>query len=524
MEYRGIENVTILGIGGKGAFYIAKYLLLLGKKVYGYDLRSSERTSELESLGATITYSNPNSGERFSTDAYIYSNDLPRKLQASIAKDNEGIHSLEVGQLYHQMVEDYESGILSSLESKAFEDSNIAPLYKIDQSKMKYIAVTGTDGKTTTCTMIYHILKGAGFKPAMVTTVAAKIGENDIDTGFHTTTPSSQEIFELIKKAEKEDCTHIVLETTSHGLSQGRLMGLKFDAVAYTNITEEHLDYHKSWGNLAQAKSLLISKHSKENSVVILNCDDERAFNLLSKLHNYKSYGIENDADLMASNILEDTSGLSFVVNGENINLPILGRYNVSNFLAASLLLMSLEDIKIESIAKYIGDFKTIKGRMEVIQKDPYFVIVDYAHTPNALENALQSARKLTRGRIIHVFGSAGHRDFYKRPIMGRVSNENADITILTAEDPRLESLKEINDQIESGYKEGGNKDGEIYRFDDDQSNVKVRIDAIKKALELAKNGDLVIITGKAHENSLCFGQTEYDWNDIEQVKKLLTS
>lgn len=527
MRYIDINSFTMLGIGGKGSFYIAKYLLLLGKELIGYDLKSSERTLELEKLGAKITYSNPSVKERFNTQGYIYSNDLPQKLQEDINLSNKEIPSFEVGELYHKMVDDYESSKLTTEQEKAFKESNIAPLYKIDRSKMKYIGVTGTDGKTTTCTMIYHILLESGFKPALITTVSAKIGSEDIDTGFHTTTPSSQELYFLIKKAELANCTHLILETTSHGLIQGRIMGLKFDAVGYTNITEEHLDYHKTWENLAYAKSLLIRNHSRIDTKVVLNKDDSRSFGYLKDLHRYISYSTnDSQADYVGTEIVEDTDNISFsVVMGNEsvkVSIPILGVYNVSNFLAACSIVNSLEQISIEEIPNYIKNFKTIRGRMEVIQTYPFTVIVDYAHTPNALINALKTVQSIPHTSIIHVFGSAGQRDFYKRPVMGKISNENCDITILTAEDPRLESLKDINDQIETGWKEGNNTKGTLIRFDDDQKNVKVREDAIQKALDIAKKEDVIIITGKAHEMSLCFGQEEYPWNDIEQVKKLL--
>jgi len=516
-DYKDIGSYTILGIGGKGAYYVAKYLLLKGCEIKGYDLRKSEKTDELESLGIDIVYENPKNGERFDTDGYIYSNDLPQRLQSEIFAANNNVPKFEVGEIYHMILDDYESQKLSDVEIKAFKDSNIAPLYQIDYSKMKYIAVTGTDGKTTTCTMIYHLLKEHGFKPALITTVSAKIGNENIDTGFHTTTPTSQELYSLLQKAEKSNCTHMILETTSHGLSQGRIMGLKFDAIAYTNITEEHLDYHKSWENLAKAKSLLLTRHAKRDCIVGLNIDDSRSYEYLSPLHSHLTYSQLETADLYASEISESEKGIYFKVDSKDFFIPILGKYNISNFLAASIVVKNLENMSMEDIGKYISSFKTITGRMEVIQKDPFFVIVDYAHTPNALENALKSAKEMTKGRLIHVFGCAGHRDYFKRPQMGRISGEIADITILTAEDPRLESLKDINDEIAKGY-----KGKELIRFDDESMNVKNRRDAIHRAIQIANEGDTVIITGKAHESSLCFGQTEYIWNDIEEVKKLL--
>ncbi len=527
MDYSNIKKISILGIGGKGAYYIAKFLSLLGVEIIGYDLKKNDNTKELEKLGIVINYRNPNVGEHLEGDFYLYSNDLPQKVQAIIFEDNKDLVGHEIGHFYHQITNDYESGQMSDSAKEAFIQSDIAPLYFVDQSKIKYIGVTGTDGKTSTCTMVYHILKESGYKPALITTVSCIINDKEVDTGFlHTTTPSSQEIAKIIEIAEKENCTHIIIESTSHGLEQGRLAGLKFDEVGYTNITSEHLDYHKTWENYCHAKSLLISKHLKIGGMVILNKDD-KSFDVLSKIASkYQTYSRIADADLVCSKLNEDESGLTFVLQNEDkqydVRLPILGEYNASNFMCASLLCMQ-EGISIEDCVKYISTFSTVAGRMQILQETPFKVIVDYAHTPNALFEVLSSLNKhKTKGRIINVFGSAGHRDFYKRPMMGKVSNELADITILTAEDPRLESLKEINDQIETGWKEGKNKNSTLIRFDDVSNNVVNRRDAIKRALEIAQPDDIIIITGKAHEKSLCFGQTEYPWNDIEETKKLL--
>jgi UDP-N-acetylmuramoyl-L-alanyl-D-glutamate--2,6-diaminopimelate ligase len=525
MKYQNIKKVVVLGIGGKASYYVVKFLNLLGTEIEGYDLKESEITKELESLGIKINYRNPNEGEIFECDFYLYSNDLPQSLQNRIKEDNKGKEFFEIGKFYRQIIQDYQEGKMSKEEVSSFKESNIAPLFDIDTNKMKYIAVTGTDGKTTTCTMIYHLLKENGFKPALITTVAAYIGNEEIDTGLHTTTPSSQEMYELIKRIEEENCTHVIIEATSHGLEQGRLAGLKFNTVGYTNITSEHLDYHGNWDSYCKAKSLLITEHLKDGGNVVLNLDD-RSYSVLSKLHASPiTYSIENNSDYSAENIKEDEDRIIFDLIKDNskypVEIPILGKYNISNFLCA-LSICEKEGLEIEDMLESIKDFKTIKGRMEVIQRKPFYVIVDYAHTSNATKVALESARTLVKegGKLIHVFGCAGQRDFYKRFDMGKYSNELSEISILTGEDPRLEDLKDINDEIERGWKEGENKNGKLYRFD--YMDVEVRRDAIKKALDIAKEGDVVIITGKAHEKSNCFGQIEYDWNDIDEVRRLL--
>ena len=312
-------------------------------------------------------------------DFVVYSNDLPQSLQKEIMSDNSDIDFLEVGSLYHQIIDDFEDDYMSLNEKDIFIKSGIAPLYDIDTSLMKYIGITGTDGKTSTCSMIYHILKESGFKPALITTVSAKIGEEEINVGLHTTTPTSQELYSLIKMAEKADCTHMIIEVTSHGLEQGRLAGLKFDAIGYTNISNEHLDYHKSWDHYVEAKSLLITDHLKENGSVVLNLDDKSYSRLNILNENHVTYSLESAADLKAEKIIEDSKGLNFTTKYKDIaietSIPILGRYNVSNFLLATFICLNV-GLDLETVVKQIQSFKTVTGRMQVLQTEPFTVIV----------------------------------------------------------------------------------------------------------------------------------------------------
>jgi UDP-N-acetylmuramoyl-L-alanyl-D-glutamate--2,6-diaminopimelate ligase len=521
-----VETVAIVGIGGSGAYYIAKFLLLSDVKVIGFDLKKSKNTQELEEMGAKIRYQNPT--EAFEDIAYyIYTHNMPEKLIKKIKDTNPAVDAYEVGEMYKNIINDYEDDLLSESQQEAFHESNIAPLYSIDFKDTRLIGITGTDGKTTSCSMVYQILKENGYKPALISTVSALIGDEEIDTGFHTTTPTSQELFNLFNKALEANCTHIIVETTSHGLEQGRVAGIKFDSIGYTNVTNEHLDYHKTYEKYLEAKSLLIKDHSKPSSVILLNMDD-KSYGYLDSISLGRSmeYSIENnEADIYASNI-SDIDELTFKLHSASestkVHIPIFGRYNVSNFLLACGICMN-EELSISNIADAITNFKTVKGRMELIQNEPFKVFVDFAHTPNATFEALKSVKEITKGKIIHIFGCAGLRDTSKRYEMGRISNQLADISIVTAEDPRTESLKDINDEIVRGWREGG-KVGELIRFDYDDKNVEVRREAIQKGIELAKEGDTVIITGKAHEQSLCFGDTEYDWNDITETKKILNS
>lgn len=546
-DINSAKRVACLGVGGKGISFVAKFFHELGVEVIGYNAREHGMVNEIKSLGINVKIGEPTTKLGKNLDIIVYSPDL--YLDKEWISQDEFIKKLEntytdaevfeLSEFSEFLISTYESGEINKHFRDAFKKSNIAPLYQIDSSKMKYIGVTGTDGKTTVTTMIYHILKENGFKPGYVSTVEAKIGNEGIDTGFHVTTPAAQDLYDLIKKAEVADCTHMILECTSHGLKQNRLAGLQFDVAIYTNITEEHLDEHKSWEGIFEAKSRLAKRHLKSDGVIVLNRNDDRTFtNMIKQDGDYLVYGCgdlssgdKEDVHLLAQNIEGDSEGIDFELKTDTgdheVYLKLLGEYNVCNTLASiGGSILTAHDLSWEDIISALATFQTVEGRMQVLKREPYMVIVDFAHTPSGLEGALRSARGMLdseNNRLISVFGCAGFRDPHKRAKMGRISGELSDITIVTAEDPRRESLKEINDEIVRGWNSAEKiQDADLIRFDDDTQNVKVRRDAIMKALEIAQDGDVVIICGKAHEQSLAFGVKEYPWNDIEETNKLI--
>ncbi len=362
--------------------------------------------------------------------------------------------------------------------------------------KLTMIGVTGTDGKTTTTSLIYHLLKSAGKKVAMITSVSAKIGDEDIDTGFHVTTPDPWPLQMLLKRISKLGYEYVVLETTSHGWDQHRLLGIKFKIGVVTNITHEHLDYHKTFALYVKAKSRLL----KNSQFAILNKDDA-SYNELK-------------------NLLPQTAQIypySFREAPEKLFACIKKRfpegYNWSNSLAATTAgrLLGLSD---EDMCRAIANFPGVRGRMEEIPNPRGLkIVVDFAHTPNALEQALKSLRlQLKSGsKLIAVYGSAGLRDYRKRPIMGKIGSELADIVILTAEDPRTEDVHEIIAQMQKGA-----VNGHRVRIEPDRQK------AINLAISIAKKSDIVGVFGKGHERSLCFGTIEYPWSDHEAIKKAL--
>ncbi|HUD44664.1 MAG TPA: UDP-N-acetylmuramoyl-L-alanyl-D-glutamate--2,6-diaminopimelate ligase [Patescibacteria group bacterium] len=388
-------------------------------------------------------------------------------------------------------------------------------LYGFPVNGMTFIGVTGTDGKTTTSSMIYHILHRTGLKAALISTVAAIIDEKPYDTGFHVTTPDPWMVTKYIKLAKKAGAKYVVLETTSHALDQNRVFGIPFAIGVITNVTHEHLDYHKTYENYIEAKYKLL----KYSRVQILNRDDDsyqKISNLKSQISKKKiknkkvvTYGLGNNSDV-------NPKTFPFKTN-------LLGDFNQYNCLAAIAVCLEL-GIDEEIIRAALLDFTAPEGRSEIVYpstssgKTDFKVMIDFAHTPNSIEQILSSLRKsIQKGRIIHVFGSAGARDASKRPLMGKASDKYADIIILTAEDPRREFVDDISGEIVSGIenKELRIKNKGLYKINDRQ-------EAIDKAISLAKKGDIVVITGKGHEKSMNLGKGEIPWSDHEAVKKAL--
>lgn len=466
LNLQNFKNVICIGIGGGDVYYIAKLFLLLNVKVSGFDIQKSARTADLEKLGASIKYENPHS-ELEQCDFVIYSDSLPDKVIKDIIDSNPDKTFIEVGMFKNELIQKFEDKLLSEEVQNAFINSGIAPLYSFESENMKIIAVTGTDGKTSVVSMIYHMLTSLHKKCGMISTVMAKVGSEDIDTGLHVTSPSSQDLFKYLTLMKEKGCEFVVLETTSQGLFMGRLAGLKVDTAVYTNITQDHLGYHKTLENYANAKALLVTKHLKPEGNVILNVDDPKSFEVINQLTKNPSYYSIRDTQIdlpevtRASDIQETSDGLDFLVEGKKYWLPVLGRYNISNALAAALSLKSF-GINLHNSLETLTTFKPVEGRMNVLQTKPVTIIVDFAHTPNGLLNALKTAKKLVKeyNKLITVFGCAAKRDEYKRPIMGGYAKKYSDITILTAEDCRNEGLKVINDQIEKGWNDESNSLG----------------------------------------------------------------
>ncbi len=336
--------------------------------------------------------------------------------------------------------------------------------------KLTVIGVTGTDGKTTTSNLIHKILIAAGLKAGMISTVNAVIGDEVLDTGFHVTTPDAHDVQRYLAKMVDAHLTHVVLETTSHGWSQHRVDACEFDIAVVTNITHEHMDEHGGYENYRAAKARLFeslawtrAKPQGNPRLAVLNFDDKKSFDFLNEFVKTKkvNYGLGEGADVRGTDITYNPSGIEFMAVSSGFHVAttskLVGAYNVSNCLAALTATIYGLGIDPQVAAQGIASLEGIPGRMERIDLGQNFTaIVDFAHTPNALKVSLEAGRTMTNKRVIAVFGSAGLRDKEKRRMMAGTSAELADLTVLTAEDPRIESLDGILEEMAAGMRSKG--------------------------------------------------------------------
>jgi UDP-N-acetylmuramoyl-L-alanyl-D-glutamate--2,6-diaminopimelate ligase len=374
----------------------------------------------------------------------------------------------------------------------------------------------------------------------MISTVNAVIGNEVLDTGFHVTTPDAHDVQKYLARMVDAGLTHVVLETTSHGWAQHRVDACEFDIGVVTNITHEHMDEHGSYENYRAAKARLFSsleitkpKPQGNPRLGVINRDDNKSFDFLHDFIkvNKINYGFHPEADVRATNIKYSPSAIHFTAQSNefrvDISSKLVGAYNVSNCLAALAATIYGLNIKPDIAAKGIASLDGIPGRIEVIDMGQNFTaIVDFAHTPNALKVALEAAREMLKSaeglrdrgkpRIIAVFGSAGLRDKAKRRMMAETSAELADLTILTAEDPRTESLDGILEEMAAGARSKGGREGKTFW------RVPDRGEAIRFALHLARPGDIVLSCGKGHEQSMCFGGREHLWDDRTAMRAAL--
>lgn len=383
--------------------------------------------------------------------------------------------------------------------------------------KIKVIGITGTNGKTTTTQLVTKILEEDGFRVAMASTISFKLDKEEWVNKTKFTTLSPWEVQKFIQKAVDKKCDYLVLETSSHSLDQYRVWGVDYDGAVITNVTREHLDYHKTMDIYRKAKLELFKKAKK----LVVNLDMESPadfYNFKNKeiIYGYttenKKIEQENLKIIQAQNIEMFSKFSKFKIDGDEFVLNLPGKFNIENALAA-ISVGLIYEIPVGKIKIALEKIKNVSGRMEYVPNDKGLnIIVDYAVTPDSLEKLYDLIKTVNveNKKVIAVFGSCGERDRGKRPIMGEIVSRNADMVIITNEDPYGEDPMQIINEVANGVV-GKNEGEDFYKIFD-------RREAINKALNMAQAGDFVIVTGKGAEETMAIGEKRIPWNDKQVI------
>lgn len=404
-----------------------------------------------------------------------------------------------------------------------------ASWYDNPAKSLKLIGVTGTDGKTTTANILYHLLTTAGIKVGLISTISAKIGAKDYDTGFHVTNPSALALHKYLRDMLDAGCTHAVLEVTSHGLVQGRVAGLNFDYSILTNITNEHLDYHKTYDAYIEAKSRLF----KASKVSVLNKDDRSVTAIVPLIEDdttIKFYSRESEADIYATDIsVADKTSFTYHLGNTTSEVAsnLVGEFNVSNSLAAIFVGQEL-GVNEEEIRKAFKSITTPTGRLQRIENSLGInIIIDYAHTPNGVESVMKEFTRDFHGRVISIVSAEGERDPGKRFEIPKISAQFSTLTIVNPIDIRSETYDSISAEMIRGAKAGGAKLLEGDKLNEAGSyfmSYEDRGQAIYDAIHVyAQKGDTVLILGKGHETGMDFGDIEHPYSDLDEVQTALS-
>src|SRR5450432_1200001 len=385
--------------------------------------------------------------------------------------------------------------------------------------RLKMAGVTGTNGKTTTTFLLKHICEAAGLRSGLIGTVRYEIGERVLPAT--RTTPESLDLQELLAQIAGVGCKAAIMEVSSHALAQERTRSLEWDVAVFTNLTQDHLDFHQTMENYFEAKAQLFAglrdQPNKKQATSVINLDDRYGAQLVRRLGPdapVVTYGLSARADFRASNYRTEFGGTSFQLDATGksylVRVPLIGRFNVSNATAALAAATSL-GVNLRDAVLSLGKAPQVPGRLEAVPaKRQFQAFVDYAHTPDALLNVLKTLRELAPNRLILVFGAGGDRDRQKRPLMGRVADQNADCSIITSDNPRKEDPLAIIEDVKKGFRSGN---FEI---------VPDRAEAIARAIALAQPRDVVLIAGKGHETYQEFADHTIPFDDLQVARRAL--
>lgn len=387
-----------------------------------------------------------------------------------------------------------------------------ACFYGHPEKEMLMLGVTGTNGKTSTTYMVKSIAEQAGKKVGLIGTIQNMIGDEVIETG--RTTPESADLFALLRQMADEKVDLVIMEVSSHALVQDRVYGIQYQVALFTNLTQDHLDYHKTFDNYLSAKKLLFS----QCNIAVINHDDPHAEKIMEGLEcPIYTTGIHTPASYNASEIDIQTSGVRFLLRtpkGESlIRLHISGLFSIYNAMGAAAM-MQQAGYSLEQIVSGLEALKGVAGRLQAVNTNgkPFSVYVDYAHTPDALENVLTTVRAFAKARVLSLFGCGGDRDRAKRPLMGEIGGRHSDYVIITSDNPRSEEPESIVKAIEEGVK----KSGAPYTV------IVNRREAIAYALTILEENDILVIAGKGHENYQEINGVKHHFDDKEIVEELL--
>src|SRR6266446_563135 len=392
-----------------------------------------------------------------------------------------------------------------------------AAFYGYPARKLKLAGITGTNGKTTTTFLIQHICEKAGVRCGLIGTVRYQLGERVLPAA--RTTPESLDLQELLAQIANAGCRAATMEVSSHALAQDRTRGLELDVAVFTNLTQDHLDFHGTMKNYFESKLKLFTQlalqQKKRKPVAVINIDDRYGEQLLSKIDKSISiitYGMAVRADFRASSYHMEFGGTSYQLDARGksylVRIPLIGRFNVANSLAALAAANAL-GVGVREAVLSLGKSPQVPGRLEMVPaKRQFQIFVDYAHTPDALLNVLKTLRELEPRRLIVVFGCGGNRDREKRPLMAQVANQNADYAIVTSDNPRKEDPDKIITEIEKGFR------------GDHFEKITDRARAISRSIEIAQPRDIVLIAGKGHENYQEFADHTVPFEDIQVARR----
>ena len=370
--------------------------------------------------------------------------------------------------------------------------------------KLNLIGVTGTNGKTTSCYLTYQMLLSLGQDTAYIGTIGFHHKDEFIE--LNNTTPDVLTVYKLLYHSYEVGCKAVVMEVSSQALSYDRLFGINYSIISFTNLTEDHLDYHKTMENYLKAK-LLILDHLKKDAIITANADDPVYKSFKKKDHKFLTYGYNGDYKILETDINPVETKLKFSFNNKeyNVIIPLTSKFNVYNYLTM-LSIVNSYGISIEKIIDKTTILKAPKGRCESYKVNNGFAIIDYAHTPDAVEKVITAYTELKKNKVITIIGCGGDRDPKKRPIMGNIATQLSDYVIFTNDNPRTEDPEQIMKDILSGVK---------------KNNYEVILDrkeAIKKGIENMNKDDILLILGKGHENYQIIGKEKHHLDDAEEV------